>query len=353
MTNASGGQLISLPQGGGAMQGMGEKFSPDLHTGTGNFTVPIALPPGRNGFQPKLDLVYSTGVGNGLIGLGRDFGIPGVSRTTSKGVPLYRDAASDQADRDVFILSGAEDLVPIGSVLDEVGRAAIRYRPRTEGLFAEILHYPAAPGAGDHWRVRSKDGLVSYYGPPTASDPHPQSDGESLLLKPDKSAVFAWKLSLTTDPFGNRIEYLYDNDEGVDGPHRWRKPLLKTIRYADYGDPQAPKFLVTVSFTYEARTDAFSDYRAGFEIRTTQRCASILIETHADRDRKVRRYDFAYGSSGPNQLSVLSRIDVVGFDDSGAEAHELPPLEFGYTEFHPEDRNHRNFFPLQGEMPTT
>src|SRR6516165_1512795 len=61
-------QTISLPQGGGALHGIGETFSPDLHTGSGNFTVPIALPPGRNGFQPQLNLVYSTGNGNGPLG---------------------------------------------------------------------------------------------------------------------------------------------------------------------------------------------------------------------------------------------------------------------------------------------
>jgi hypothetical protein len=49
MSNKSGtsSQVISLPKGGGALQGIGGTFSPDLHTGTGNFTVPIALPPGR------------------------------------------------------------------------------------------------------------------------------------------------------------------------------------------------------------------------------------------------------------------------------------------------------------------
>jgi hypothetical protein len=57
-------QIIELPKGGGAQRGLGEKFSPDLHTGTGNFTVPIAIPPGRNGFQPRLNLAYSTGNGN-------------------------------------------------------------------------------------------------------------------------------------------------------------------------------------------------------------------------------------------------------------------------------------------------
>ena len=58
MSDKSGipSQVISLPKGGGALSGIGETFSPDLHTGTGNFTVPIALPPGCNGFQPELNL---------------------------------------------------------------------------------------------------------------------------------------------------------------------------------------------------------------------------------------------------------------------------------------------------------
>jgi len=114
-TNTSS-QVISLPKGGGALSGIGEKFSPDLHTGTGNFTVPIALPPGRNGFQPELNLVYSTGNSNGPFGLGWSLSIPGVSRKTSAGVPLYNDNASRLEPgewRDVFILSGAEDLVPV------------------------------------------------------------------------------------------------------------------------------------------------------------------------------------------------------------------------------------------------
>jgi hypothetical protein len=36
-------QVISLPKGGGALQGLGETFSPDLFTGTGNLSVPIAI----------------------------------------------------------------------------------------------------------------------------------------------------------------------------------------------------------------------------------------------------------------------------------------------------------------------
>src|SRR5215210_269143 len=138
MGNKSGtsGQTISLPKGGGAQHGIGEKFSPDLHTGTGNFTIPIALPPGRNGFQPQLSLVYSTGHGNGPYGLGWSLTIPGVSRKTSKGIPRYRDDAGLRHEGDTFLLSGAEDLIPVSETA-----GSTRYQPRTEGLFARIEHH--------------------------------------------------------------------------------------------------------------------------------------------------------------------------------------------------------------------
>ena len=119
MAKTSASDIIAVPKAGGALKGLGETFSPDLHTGTGNFTVPIAIPSGRNGFQPQLNLTYSTGNGNGPFGLGWVLSIPGVARKTAKKIPRYQDS-------DVFVLSGAEDLVPV-----EHGNGFIRYRPRT------------------------------------------------------------------------------------------------------------------------------------------------------------------------------------------------------------------------------
>src|SRR5215207_4306959 len=207
-TESAPGQVISLPKGGGALQGIGETFSPDLHTGTGNFTVPIALPPGRNGFQPDLSLGYSTGNGNGAFGLGWGLSVPGVSRKTSRGVPRYDDT------RDTFVLSGAEDLVPV-----EQSPGKTRYRPRTEGAFARIEHF--IDGRNDYWVVRSKDGLVSIYGTPRPADAAADWRDPAALANPaDPRQIFAWKLTLTVDPFGNRIEYLYQRDASrVDGPH--------------------------------------------------------------------------------------------------------------------------------------
>ncbi len=136
-------QIIVLPKGGGAQQGLGDKFSPDLHTGTGNFTVPIALPPGWNGFQPQLNLGYSTGSGNGYFGLGWSLCIPGVMRKTARDISRYSDYDKDVSKWDRLVLSDAEDLV----FVDDQSRdplKATRFRPRTEGLFGKIIHHHEA-----------------------------------------------------------------------------------------------------------------------------------------------------------------------------------------------------------------
>ncbi|MCQ3976647.1 MAG: hypothetical protein DPW09_24710 [Anaerolineae bacterium] len=367
MTNKSGvsNQVISLPQGGGAQKGIGEKFSPDLHTGTGNFTVPIALPAGRNGFQPELNLVYSTGNGNGPFGLGWNLSIPGVSRKTDKGVPQYEDT-------DTFILSGAEDLVPV-----EENAEFTRYRPRTDGLFTRIEHHHKSPN--NYWLVHSKDGLKSYYGTPGSIPNDPATiaapNDRTNATSDDRTKIFAWKLTRTEDPFGNRIEYNYERDTG-------QQLYLSAIRYSDTDTGQ---FLVSIEFSYEdlnpklkwyddnnvpdeKRIYPFSDYRAGFEIRTTRRCKKIEIKTHAaevcdnvEAGCVIRTYEFCYLDERSdtkldvehlprprNGVSLLSQIKVIGHNDSAAQ--ELPPLEFSYTAFDPDEYHPdgRNFFPITG-----
>ena len=331
-SSTSTDQTISLPHGGGALQGIGETFAPDLHTGTGNFTIPITLPSGRNGFQPQLALTYSSGSGNGPFGLGWSLGVPVVTRKTSRGVPRYRDR-SDLAQRDTFILAGSEDLVPVAGAT-----APLRhYRPRSEGLFARIAHDETA----DVWEVHTKDGLVSRYGLAQADDVR------AVVADPARpERIFAWYLSETVDPFGNRIVYEYRRDRGAS--RRFDQLYLARIRYADYG---ADRFLVSVSFEYEERPDAFSDCRAGFEIRTRHRCKRIAIRTDAERERLVRSYDLTYADDAAgrarNGASLLSRITVTGHDDERPDGTEsMPPVEFRYTAFRPESRK---FFPLRGD----
>lgn len=328
--------IITLPKGGGALHGIGEKFSPDMFTGTGNFTVPIALPTGRNGFQPQLSLVYSTGQGNGAFGLGWGLSIPGITRQTAKGIPRYDDA------EDIFILSGAEDLVPV----KEIGQNGYTpYRPRTEGLFARIRHFRSPDK--NYWKVQTKDGLTSIYG---SEDP----DENATCADPARpSKIFAWKLTKTRDPFDNEIIYGYERDWQQEGPRHWDQLYLQEIKYVDFeaGGGLKKDYLVRVKFIYqENRPDSFSEYKSGFEIRTRKRCEKILVETWREEVgdyRGVRTYYFHYDNdSSLNRISLLAAVSVSGFDDVGNEITEMPPLEFGYSRFDPLAK--RDFFPIMG-----
>src|SRR5215475_1799041 len=55
---------LSLPKGGGAIRGIGEKFSINPVTGTGTMAIPVSLSPGRSGFSPEITLTYNSGTGN-------------------------------------------------------------------------------------------------------------------------------------------------------------------------------------------------------------------------------------------------------------------------------------------------
>lgn len=146
---------ISVPKGGGGVRGIGEKFAANPVTGTGSLTVPIAVSPGRSGFGPQLSLSYDSGSGAGPFGIGWNLSLPFITRKTDKGLPRYRDIE----ESDVFILSGAEDLVP-GLKEDAAGNWQPEvvpsrtvdgktydihcYRPRIEGLFARIQRVSVA-----------------------------------------------------------------------------------------------------------------------------------------------------------------------------------------------------------------
>ncbi len=203
---------ITLPKGGGAIRGMGEKFAANPVTGTGSMSVPIATSPGRSGFGPQLSLSYDSGAGNGPFGFGWNLSLPAITRKTDKGVPQYRDGQ----ESDVFILSGAEDLVPVlqpdGTRFKDdatVPKYVIhRYRPRIEGLFARIERWTGVDG-DVHWRSISKDNILTIYG----------ADERSRIVDPnDPQRIFSWLICETRDDKGNAVIYRYEaeNDANVD-----------------------------------------------------------------------------------------------------------------------------------------
>ena len=227
---------ITLPKGGGAIRGIGEKFAANPFTGTGSMSVPVAISPGRSGFGPQISLSYDSGAGNGPFGFGWSLSLPSITRKTDKGLPQYFDAV----DSDVFILSGAEDLTPVyrqdpdGTwvaghlgfqrdadgfwVRDTSGRLVVhedeldgyrvrRYRPRIEGFFARIERWSKIESPAEvHWRSLSKDNILTLYG----------HDENSRIADPlDASRIFSWLICESRDDKGNGIRYLYKKEDGT------------------------------------------------------------------------------------------------------------------------------------------
>ena len=311
---------ITLPKGGGAIRGIGEKFGANPVTGTASMRVPIFTSPGRSGFSPELALSYDSGSGNGPFGLGWHLPVASISRKTDKGLPQYQDA--DESD--VFLFSEAEDLVPqlvplkpnpatendwvadrFSAVLNGVSYTVLRYRPRIEGLFARIERWCDDDNGISFWRSISKDNVTSIYG---------RSEASRVFDPDDPSRVFKWLPDCVYDDKGNVIAYEYKSENRVNLPdclHEAGRAIgsnryLKCIRYGntvpyhpdyqalqptalpaadqwmfqvafDYGDHDFDVPKVDADLEWPVREDRFSIYRAGFEIRTLRLCRRILM----------------------------------------------------------------------------
>jgi hypothetical protein len=318
---------ISLPKGGGAIKGIDEKFTVNPATGTGSIRIPIFTSPSRQGFSPQLVLSYDSGSGNGPFGLGWDLSVPSITRKTDKGLPRYRDAE----DSDTFILSGAEDLVPslvqqgdawerevFESTVDGAPYIVQRYRPRIEGLFARIERWKQKATGAVHWQSVTRDNVQSIYG---------KSANSKISDPEDDTRVFTWLLEESVDDRGNIIVYEYKQENKDNISRSWPQEknrltnntsyanrYLKRIRYGnikpferndwlfevvfDYGEHDREKPEVGETQTWPPRPDAFSSYRAGFELRTQRLCQRVLMFHHFPElgasPCLVRSTDFVY-----------------------------------------------------------
>lgn len=372
---------LALPKGGGAVRGLGEKFTANSLTGSASLSLPLPISPGRNSIGPSLALTYDSSAGKGPFGVGWRFHVPSITRKTDRGIPLYDDAE----ETDTFILAGAEDLVPVrrqdgarhreSRDRDARGWTVDRYRPRIEGLFSRIERWTRDDGGEVFWRTISRDNVTTLLGRSAASR---SSDPA------DSGRVFAWLASKVADVRGDTMlfDYLADDRGGVDpgAAHEANRTaldvaancLLKRVRYGrrvptflepdhaaagfhfelvlDYGDhdPDAPGPAADRAPAF--RRDPFSNHRPGFSLRTQRLCQRILMFHHFPGEPEVGEgclvcaLEIAYRTDAPGgqgdpreghpRGSFPASATLPGFrrKAGGYLRRSMPPLELVYTE---------------------
>ena len=263
------------------------------YSGSSGLTIPIAVPPGRAGIQPSLNLIYNSGLrqlGNAGVGWTLDLG--SIQISTKNGVPQYNNA-------DIYTMEqggSTEDLV-------QDPNTPGLYHMEVEGSFANIQFVT------DHWVITDKKGIKYYYGNTPDSK---QNDANNL------NHIFRWGLNRVEDLNGNYMNIVYLKDNGQIYP--------QTISYT--GNDTASLILSTyavVNINYVPTTQPSTTYIPTFLIQTAKRIDNITVYVGPNIQST---YTLTYKQSAYSYRDLLQTIQQTGSDNTST----LPAITFSYSD---------------------
>ncbi|WP_223470261.1 MULTISPECIES: SpvB/TcaC N-terminal domain-containing protein [unclassified Pseudomonas] len=346
----------TLPKGGGAIQSIGKGWGNVGAHGTASYEIALPISPGR-GFAPHLSLRYDSSVGNSVFGIGWGLSLPCVARRTNKGVPAYAEDDEIIGPSGVVWLPERDANGVIRSTLiDRYNTLALgttytvtRHFPRVESGFDRIEHWSSNNDKPGFWLVHGADGSLHLFG----------KNPQSRRADPQQaSRVGEWLLEESLNTRGEHILYQYTGDTSA-------QRYLSHVRYGNFkadadlylwkvSQPTAVQWHFELVFDYgerstgydqrpryegqrwQPRSDVFSTFAYGFELRTERLCRQVLVfhyfpEELGAAPALVRRLLLDYRQT-PLGYHLLSTAHDQAFDDR-AMAQNRPPLEFSYSEF--------------------
>lgn len=287
-------------------------------TGGASYSIPIFSPPGTNGLQPQIALVYNSQGGDGPLGIG--WSISGLSAITRTGSDHYHDdvtAPVTYTTMDHFALDG-QRLVPTGNPPLPYGdEDAVYDTEQAQFLFVTT---PALELSGEpeYFEVRSKDSMRKRYGF--------SNNGSDPRLINASFGIDAWLLSNVIDPFGNEIHYEYALDAG--------EVRINQINWCGSVASQTPG-INRIDFVYQLRADQNIHHAQGGQHQSNY----LLHEIQVIGDNAlVRRYRLKYapGDLGRSYLSEVIEYawdgthfnsTIFKYGDGAVPSIEITPLE--------------------------
>ncbi len=280
--------------------------------GAANYSIPVALPPGRKGMQPSVSMSYSSRSGNGVMGIG--FALSAGSSISRCGSIADIDGANlgvQYSTQDKLCLDGKR----LVNVSGSYGSSGTEYRTEMDSFVRVTQKGGGINSAGTYFEVHTKDNKISVYGNNTLSN-------NSKVQPEGAPATLSWLIDSTRDYSSNAVHYRYM--EGANSG----EILLEKIQYTGTSDGSSnTPGNREVVFTYEPRTDVSTSYLAGGKSRQTKRLSKV--STHYD-GVTIREYNVIYKYSAATNQSLVESIRECAYKNGTSSC--LPKTDFNWQD---------------------
>lgn len=251
--------------------------------GAATYSIPLQLPPGTAGMEPKISLNYNSMRGNGIVGMG--WSIEGMSSIARCPRTMAQDGVRGAVNYDFndrYCLDG-QRLVAVSGAYGANGTI---YRTERD-QYSKIVSYGQV-GKGPAWfKVWTKSGQIMEYG----------NTADARIEAAGRTEVNFWAQNQVCDTKSNCIVLSYTEDAKNGSFYPQSIQYTKNVTLA-----KAP--FNTVEFLYEARGD---DYAAG------SASAVRLAKIQAKADGILsREYQLAYEQGPTTQRSRLVSVKSCG-----------------------------------------
>ncbi len=298
--------------------------------GAARVNIPLWVPRGRAGLEPRLAITYSSRATDGLLGVG--FALSGLSQISH--CPTTSIAPVDYQGAE-YCLDG-QRLIPVTFSASEY-RTEFDSYAKVSAVGAEaVTKQPLS------FRVLSADGRVLTYGGTADSTldatVRPQvPDGQGGVATGTEEPVrMSWMLSTVEDRAGNSMRVTYEKSAPAD-PEAWIRPLrLDYTAFAGNASAPAEPARRSVNFLYEPRPDVTTGFSAGVRLAQRHRLARIELRAPGPRTQSgtfeeavlQRAYSLHYLNTSRTGRSLLSTLKEC---DGDAAAPACRSLEFPWA----------------------
>ena len=302
-------------------------------TGAMQYGYPIAVPPGRNGMQPRLSLSYSSqGPIYGTLAAGWSLsGLPIITLDTSQGRMV---AAANGTKTYQSSMAGGRYLVQVEEPTDNDTTA---FRAQNDDTFTRY-----EKGNSDRpfrWKALTSDGMTYFFGEPAHIAGTPDNPSSPCSIVSDEYAP----LTSQMDSFGNTVNYYYSigalTSECRIQKITWGEnanigtvyPGFASVSFS-YGNPK-------VHLCSNAPVGSLTSYRTGTPITTgASELDSITVTAYAPGSSTAdhtRTYGLTYDSGAAScsaQHAAFRQLDAINETAVGTNSPSvsLPAVTFGY-----------------------